>query len=352
MVIWLRSTDDPASRIGVDSDIVRHEMFGHAVALDDAYVQLEQDRQQVLQLAEEQAASVVEKAARDARRMREEAQNLYDSAARRGFDAGQQAALEDWHRRNLDAMTDARALQARMRERLAELITSAVEQIVLVAEPQALFQRALKTLDTISDGATYLRVSVSLGEYDDAVRTFAQLLEAGGRRLAIEVMPDKRLSPGACVCESDYGVIDASLDTQLNAIRSAIGRALKHSLAEPGAVLPQAGEVASVRGSDEDSGDPDCDVGNVAEGAFPADDSEYADDEYSADEDDDGKYADDEDMDDDEYADEYGDSEYDDLYGTDESDEDEEAGSGHRAASREPRHERHADHEGHEGQRP
>ncbi|MGF6955260.1 type III secretion system stator protein SctL [Paraburkholderia youngii] len=262
MVIWLRSADDPASRIGVDGDILRREVFGHAVELDEAYGQLEQDRQQVLQLAEEQATLIVEEAEQEARRMRDEARRMYEGAEARGFAAGQQAALDDWHRRNLDAMTDARAVQARMRERLAELITAAVEQIVLAEQPQALFERALKTLDKISEGATYLRISVSVADYDTAVRTFTQLAQAAPRRLAIEVTPDKRLAVGSCVCESDYGVIDASLDTQLQAIRSAVERALKHSLVAglvegsqpPAQTCAMPHDVAAPMALDDDDG--------------------------------------------------------------------------------------------------
>ncbi|WP_429289615.1 type III secretion system stator protein SctL [Paraburkholderia sp. CI3] len=214
---------------------MRLEEFGHAVELHEAYAQLERDRHQVLQLAEEQAAAIVDEAEHEAGRVRDEAQRLYDDAVQRGFADGQQGAVEEWHKRNLDAMSEARAVQARMRERLAELVTSAVEQIVLAERPQALFERALTTLDKISEGASYLRISVSTDDYEDAVRTFASLADAGPRRLAIEVTPDKRLGPGACICESDYGVVDASLETQLQAIRSAVGRALKHSLANEGA---------------------------------------------------------------------------------------------------------------------
>jgi type III secretion protein L len=43
---------------------------------------------------------------------------------------------------------------------------------------------------------------------------------------------DKRLEAGSCICESDFGSIDASLTTQLRAMRSAVARALKHSLRE------------------------------------------------------------------------------------------------------------------------
>jgi type III secretion protein L len=281
MVIWLRSGDNPASRIGVDGDIVRREVFGHAVELDEAYAQLERDREQMLQLADEHAALIVDEAEQTARQMRDEAQRLYEGAEQRGFAAGQQAALDDWHRRNLDAMSDARAVQARMRERLAELITSAVEQIVLAERPQALFDRALKTLDKISDGATYLRISVSPDDYDDAVRTFAQLAQTGPRRLAVEVMPDKRLAPGACVCESDFGVIDASLETQLQAIRSAVERALKHSLAGVSASPQSAAMTDAVQPGAHGSHDAleaDDDASD-ADDSDPGRDDDYADDD-------------------------------------------------------------------------
>ena len=56
-------------------------------------------------------------------------------------------------------------------------------------------------------------------------------LEAQG--LAVEVSVDPALSPGSCVFESEAGIIDASLQTQLDGLRGAMERAVRKMVEEP-----------------------------------------------------------------------------------------------------------------------
>ena len=110
-----------------------------------------------------------------------------------------------------------------------------MEQIVRVQQADTLFERALSTIDHIVEGATYLRVAVSPIDYDKACIAFERLSARWrelGRPFPLSVVADKRLEAGSCICESDFGSIDASLATQLRAMRSAVARALKHSLRE------------------------------------------------------------------------------------------------------------------------
>jgi type III secretion protein L len=126
-----------------------------------------------------------------------------------------------------------------MRERIASIVTVAVEQIVQVQQADQLFERALSAVDRIVEGATWLRVAVSPVDYDKACVAFERLSARWrdlGRPFPLSVVADKRLAPGSCLCESDFGAIDASLATQMRAMRLAVSRALKQSASELGAV--------------------------------------------------------------------------------------------------------------------
>ncbi|MET5115846.1 HrpE/YscL family type III secretion apparatus protein, partial [Burkholderia pseudomallei] len=57
-------------------------------------------------------------------------------------------------------------LQLRMRERLADNVASAVEQIVRAESRETLFKRAMASVERIVDGATYLRVVVHENDLD------------------------------------------------------------------------------------------------------------------------------------------------------------------------------------------
>ncbi|KWN14684.1 hypothetical protein WT83_16450 [Burkholderia territorii] len=264
MVIWLNSSrlaasaddrDDPQLRLEIHGDVVPRETFGHLLSIADAYARLDADRVLMLERAQAEAAAIVAGGKKQAQALLDAASDTYDTASRRGYREGTNRALTEWMERLADA-TDAQSrLQIRMRERLADIVASAVESIVHSMEREALFVRALSTVDRIIDHSTYLRVAVSPQDYEAARTAFDQL--AGkwrdlGRRIPVSIVADKQLESGACVCDTDFGSVDASLKTQLRAMRSAVARALKRS-------------VYKVTADEHDTGVPACTYNNTAE---------------------------------------------------------------------------------------
>jgi type III secretion protein L len=239
MAIWLRSDrempDAANARVGAHSDVIPRATFGALLEIDEAYAQLAVDCEAALAQARDEAAAIVDAARHEAQEILAAARREYEAAADHGYRDGEQQALANWVERLADAGAEQRHTQMRMRERLAEIVTVAVEQIVNVQESDLLFERALATVDRIVEGATYLRVAVSPGDYDKACVAFERLSARWrelGRPFPLSVVADKRLEAGSCICESDFGAIDASLATQLRAMRSAVARALKLSASE------------------------------------------------------------------------------------------------------------------------
>jgi type III secretion protein L len=243
-----------SARVGAASDVIPRATFGELVSIDAAYAALAADRDALLASAREEAASIVDAGHARAAAIAEQAQREYDAASEQGYRDGCDRALADWMQRLADVADAQSQLQIRMRERLAQIVASAVEQIVRVERHEALFERALATVDRIVEGATYLRVAVHPDDYAEAKATFDRLASRWrdlGQPIPLSVMADKRLEPGSCVCESDFGTVDASLDTQLRAMRSAVSRALKRSVEEADA----QGEVRARSDADNDADD-------------------------------------------------------------------------------------------------
>lgn len=247
MAIWLRRpriaemgpiTPNSCARLGFSGDVVPRECFGELMTIESAYAALDADRDAVLAAARQEADRVMAEAVARTEEMIAAAQSEYDAAAERGYRDGYDQAFGKWMDRLADVADAQNRLQLRMRERLADIVASAVEQIVRAESRETLFKRALASVERIVDGATYLRVVVHENDLDQARAIFGTL-EARwrefGRPIAMSVVADKRLAPGSCVCESDFGAIDASLDTQLRAMRGAVARALKRSIEEAGA---------------------------------------------------------------------------------------------------------------------
>ncbi|CAB3719587.1 hypothetical protein R8871_04736 [Paraburkholderia graminis C4D1M] len=251
MAIWLRSDrllpaavsiDGDAhgrGHVGAHADVVPRAAFGALIEIDAAYAQLAADREATLAAARDEAAAIVAAAHAEAQTILAAARDEYEHAAARGYRDGEQRALADWVERLADAGAGQRRAQLKMRERIASIVTVAVEQIVQVQQADQLFERALSAVDRIVEGATWLRVAVSPVDYDKACVAFERLSARWrdlGRPFPLSVVADKRLAPGSCLCESDFGAIDASLATQMRAMRLAVSRALKQSASELGAV--------------------------------------------------------------------------------------------------------------------
>lgn len=244
MVIWLSRRDEASiesdaesgshlPRFGVHGDIVPRETFGALVELSDAYAQAERDAQARIEAAHAQAARIVEEGRAQAQVLIDAARDDYDRAAQRGFEEGVAQGAAEWLASVAQAGGEARAAQEPMRARMAEIVAMAVEQIVRTERASALFERALAAVDGIVEGSTYLHVAVHPDDLDDArtaFEAFGDRWRELGRPLPLRVIADARLAPGSCLCESDLGLVDAGVTTQLRTMRAAIARALKASV--------------------------------------------------------------------------------------------------------------------------
>lgn len=238
MMFWLRNADvdgntrrlDGGPSIGVDGDILRREAFATFLDLDAAYTEARRQRDAMLEEARNEAASILEQAQAQADALVAEAQQERLSGFARGEEEGLRQAAADWHARSAQHFRDEHALLARMRERFAELIAGALERLAGTIDRGALFAQAAHEMDRLVAADSALTVRVHPSDLAVARREFeacaAQWLERG-RPVTLSVVAERSLAPGACVCESDLGTLDASLATQLDAMRAALSGVLR-----------------------------------------------------------------------------------------------------------------------------
>jgi type III secretion protein L len=233
MKVWLRNLQregaDAGQGIGVADDVLRGEHVAALVELDTAYREMSERCDAMLAAARDEAEAIVEDARAQAAELAAQAQADFDGAAQRGYDDGMRNALADWHARSVAMPTDARTPDERQRERLAELVALAVEQIVASSDPALLFARAASTVERIVADGSPVRVRVHPADLTAATAAFdaaAAGWRAAGRAVRLDVRADAALAAGACVCETDLGALDASLDLHLAAMRDALSRAL------------------------------------------------------------------------------------------------------------------------------
>lgn len=245
MMIWLRQTNEARVAgsaqvgVGVQGDVVPREALGTLVELDAGYLALQQQHAQVLADAADERDAILAAARADADALRAEARREFGSAHERGFEAGRREALTQWYSRTAQLLAQRHELQTSLRQRVAELVVKAVEKIVANEAPEALFARASDVVERIIEGGRCLQVRVHPDERDAAVAQFSRAIEqwrTRGQSLQLTVLADRTLEPGACVCESDIGSVDASLQVHVEALRSAVDAALRNVAGEASAI--------------------------------------------------------------------------------------------------------------------
>jgi type III secretion protein L len=236
MVIWLRnpSVEGLGAGAGVDDDIVRGEQLAEALALDDAWQALRTRGESELAAAQQQAQALLDEARVQADALVEQAAQRFEEAAAEGYDAGMRNALADWHQ-YVARKPDVDTARQRQHDRLAELVALAVERLVAASDPTDLFRRAVATLEQIVADGSPLDVRVHPSDLRAANAAFGEAARSWrevGCAVRLRVQADASLAPGACVCDSDLGSVDASLDLQLASLRTALARAVS-SIAAP-----------------------------------------------------------------------------------------------------------------------
>ena len=231
MVVWLRHEKDS---IGLPDGVIRRASLVDIRTLDAAFRAVEEVRADVLADARRQAQTIVDDATEAADGMRREAEeqalSLFEEARSEGFEAG----AEQWNATVLQSAKASHEQLRQQRERMARIVIAAVEKVVPLQDPQGIYRQVLRMLSKSVQAVRYVTVRVCPQELAHAQSTLRELANGSPLAKLIEVSADDRLAKGACLVESDQGIVDLSMDSQLNALRAAILLAVGDPQAAPG----------------------------------------------------------------------------------------------------------------------
>ena len=219
MVVWLRRDKNG---IAAPDGIIRRAAWLQVGALDASVVAIGEDRSAALSAADEAAQAIILAAQQEAQQILADAniqaQSLYDEAQA----AGRQAGIDEWQESLLRASRESNKQLQLQRERMARMVIAAVEKIAPLQDPQGVYRQVMKMLLKSMQAVRYVTVRVCPAELSFAESSMRELAAGSIFAKLVEVVADERLASGACLVESDQGVIDLSLESQLTALRAAI----------------------------------------------------------------------------------------------------------------------------------
>jgi type III secretion protein L len=230
MAIWLKQQPKV---VAIDGDVIRATELARTLELNDAMQALDEVVHATMNDAMQRAKEIVEKARREAEAFAAAARRKFDNSARLGYAAGQRRALAQAHASFLAQARDERETLHASSARLARLVMNAVEQVIAETDRDALMRRIAVAVSRAIDDATQLRVTISPADADSAKRIFGQLAREATPPLNLDVVVEDDIEPGCCVCEWDYGVIEANLRAQLAGLERALTQGAARVAARP-----------------------------------------------------------------------------------------------------------------------
>ena len=169
------------------------------------------------------AAEIVAAAEARAAEVREDAKAVYEAERQRGYEKGLADGKTEIAMQKLDLVDSSVAFMEGVEAKMAEVVMKALKTCVTeIGDREMVVQIVRKTMSAVirTQRQVTLRVAPELVE---TVRARVSELTASFPTIeTFDVVEDPRLKGPACVLETEAGVADASVETQLAAIERSL----------------------------------------------------------------------------------------------------------------------------------
>ncbi len=175
------------------------------------------------------AAEIVAAAEARAAQIREDAKAAYEEERKKGYDKGIADGKTEIAMQKLDLVDSSVAFMENVEEKMSEIVMKALKSCVAeIGDREMVIQIVRKTMAAVIRTQRQVTLKVA-PELVETVRSRVSELTATFPTIeTFDVVEDPRLKGSACVLETEAGVADASVESQL----AAIERSLKKHIAK------------------------------------------------------------------------------------------------------------------------
>ena len=175
------------------------------------------------------AAEIVAAAEAQAAQIREDAKVAYEEERKKGYDKGIADGKTEIAMQKLDLVDSSVAFMENVEEKMSEIVMKALKSCVAeIGDREMVIQIVRKTMAAVIRTQRQVTLKVA-PELVETVRARVSELTATFPTIeTFDVVEDPRLKGSSCVLETEAGVADASVESQL----AAIERSLKKHIAK------------------------------------------------------------------------------------------------------------------------
>ena len=169
------------------------------------------------------AAEIISKAEADAQRIREDAKAAFEEEKKRGYEKGLADGKMEIAMLKLEQVDSSVAFMESVEKKMADVVMKALKSFVVeIGDKDLVVQIVRKTMNAVIRTQRQVVLKVAPEMVDTVRARIAEFRVAYPTVETFDVVEDPRLKGPACILETEAGVADASVDTQLAAIENSL----------------------------------------------------------------------------------------------------------------------------------
>ena len=172
------------------------------------------------------AEQIIAEAKAQAEKILAAAQEAYESERQRGFDEGQEEARLQQAEQMIENISQTIDYFGKVEGRMVDLVMQAVRKIIEDYDDGDRVLIAVKSALSVVRHQKQMTLRVNSRQLDTVKARVNEILAAYPGVGYLDIVADNRLESDACIVESEIGTVEASIDGQLEALRSAFMKVL------------------------------------------------------------------------------------------------------------------------------
>ena len=171
------------------------------------------------------ASEIIAAAEADAAKVREEAKAAFEAEKRRGYEKGLQDGKMEMAMLKLEQIDQSVAFMESVERKMADIVLKALRSCVEeIGDKEMVVNIVQKTMKAVIRTQRHVTLKVAPEMTGVVKERLAELRVNYPTVESFDVVDDPRLKGPACILETEAGVADASVETQLAAIQRSLER--------------------------------------------------------------------------------------------------------------------------------
>lgn len=156
-----------------------------------------------------------------------EAKEAYERERERGYADGLAEANARAVEQMMDTVAGTVAYFASVEKQMTELVLTATAKVLGEFDDRALVVRVVHNALRVMRNQKQVTLRVAPEQVENVQHHLTEIMADYAGISFVDVSGDARLRAGGCILESELGIVDASIDVQLDALRRALAKAFE-----------------------------------------------------------------------------------------------------------------------------